>query len=87
MTRIIDERVRRLETGYRDGLHINRWRYHDRDHEWEVALPLEVPLPDGGLWQIRGTRKPVDYGLIIAEQFNTHLREHHIRPLIQTSKK
>jgi hypothetical protein len=87
MTRIADERVRRMETGYRDGLYYNRWRYHDRDHEWEVVLPLEVPLPDGGMWQNRETRKPVDYGLIIAEQFNTHLRELHIKPLIKTTKR
>lgn len=80
MTMVIDERVKRLETGYRDGLYMNRWRYHDRDHEWDVTLPLEVPLPDGGLW------KGIDYGLVIAETINTHLRElkHRRVPLIKT---
>ncbi len=76
MTRVIDQRVQRLETGYRNGLYINRWRYHDRDHQFELTLPLEVPLPDGGEW--RG----VNYGLIIAETFNEQMRRLK-KPLIR----
>jgi hypothetical protein len=84
MTRIIDERVTRLETGYRDGLYMNRWRYHDRDREFNCVLPLEVPLPDHGLWQPRGMRKPIDYGNVIAEWFNTELRKLKRKDLIRT---
>ena len=85
MTRIVDERVTRLETGYRDGLYYNRFRYSDGYRQFDYVLPLEVPLPDGGVWYDPHHRRELDYGLIISESFNSDMRKLHL-PLIKTEK-
>ncbi len=76
MTLIVDPRIKRLPTKRRDGLYYNQWKFNHCGFQKVITLPLEVPLPDGGMWQ------GVDYGLIVVEHINVELRKHGITPLV-----